>query len=381
MTIAIGGFSTDWSVSPVLNVEASRLYGRDIFKKGIKEATFGGTWMQRGAMPLMELNKHEYENHLSFKFRVTKDGSIETMDPEGNWHSPQIWFSQRWMQQDADEMVRRARATGQICIADLDDAFHVLPKTNIASQSTDPKVNPTFNRVHYWKMLAACDAVTVSTEPLKREMERIGVPAFVVRNAIHLDQWIPNDPGNGSIGWIGGIQWRSEDLAQLRCVGLPSFLREYGLPIYHGGDSEVEGVEKLWQQVGVDPKETQCLTAPLCHIAEYPKLWDPVAISLIPLQRCAFNDSKSWLKQLESCAKGVPYIVSAKFPEQQLLIDEGTAGRVARNDKPSQWIDHLTELLDPEVRRLEGKINRAVAERHDIKDRWTDWDEVFRQFV
>jgi len=120
---------------------------------------------------------------------------------------------------------------------------------------------------------------------------------------------------------------------------------------------------------------------PLTHIAEYQKLWQPVGISLVPLERCRFNESKSYLKSLESCCAGVPYIVSAGFPEQQILIDEGSAGRIARNDKPNQWIDNLYELLDPEVRREEGKINRAFAEKHDITERWIDWHNVYEQVL
>ena len=69
------------------------------------------------------------------------------------------------------------------------------------------------------------------------------------------------------------------------------------------------------------------------------------------------------------------------MPEQRLLIAEGTAGREARNDKPGQWIDHLYDLLDPDIRVKEGKINRAVAEQHDIKDRYREWEAAYRDII
>ena len=138
---------------------------------------------------------------------------------------------------------------------------------------------------------------------------------------------------------------------------------------------------KFYEQMGIDPMKVQCAVAPLCHIAVYPNLWKPINISLIPLENVYFNHAKSWLKQLESCAAGIPYIVSAKFPEQRLLIDEGTAGREARNDKPQQWIGHLYDLMDPDLRREEGKINRAVAEAHDIRIKWTDWRDAYSEIV
>jgi hypothetical protein len=363
-------FSTDWHAEKPPGQPDKRLM------------TFGGTFFYRGAMPAAELAKHGWETHLCWRFEVAPDGHIRTMDPEGNWHDPDVFWSQRWMKRDADQMIRRARATGQKCIADLDDAFQALPKTNLARTTTDPKNNPDFNREHYWKMLPACDAVTVSTAPLQREMQRLGVPAYIIRNAIDLQQWQPKDPGDeGMIGWVGGIQWRAHDIQILRSIGLPRFLAEHNLPVYHGGDSQVPGVPKFWELAGIDPQVTSCAALPLCHIAEYPKLWNPVGVALVPLERVRFNEAKSFLKSLEASAAGVPYIVSAGFPEQDLLIAEGTAGRVARNEQPREWRTHLEALMDPDVRRAEGKINRSVAEGHDIKQRWVDWDMVFRQII
>lgn len=378
--VSIGFFTTDFTATPAIDPLRTRIEGREVRIPGKKTVVHGGTFWYRGGMQAQELAKHGWDTHVSWQFRVAPDGHIQTMDPNGDWHDPEIFWSQRWMKKDADKMIRRARATGQVCIADLDDAFHALPKSNIAYTTTDPKSNPDFNREHYWKMLAACDLVTTSTEPLRREMDRLGVPSIVLRNAIDLARWHPHDPGeNGMIGWIGGIQWRAADLALLRSVGLPEFLGDHGLPMYHGGDSQVPGVPKFWEQVGIDPRRTQCVTMPLCSIQDYPQLWEPLGISLIPLERVRFNESKSWLKQLESCAVGLPYIVSGGFAEQQLLIQEGTAGRVARNDKPVEWQRHLTELLDPDVRRHEGKINRSVAEAHDIAIRWRDWDAAYKE--
>jgi hypothetical protein len=380
---SIGFFSTDFSSEPVVDETQSRIQGKQVFVPGQQRISFGGTFLQRGAMPAMELNKHGYDNHLAWRFEVAPDGHIRTLDLEGNWHDPDWIYTQRWMHKDGVEQMRRARAAGQRCLADLDDAFHSLPKSNIAHSTTDAKNNPDFNRDHYWKMLAECDFVTVSTEPLRKEMERLGVPAFTVRNAIQLERWPQLDPAEDEkfISWIGGIQWRAHDLQILRSVGLPQFLKGTGQGMYHGGESQVPGVPKFWELIGIDPKETPCASAPLSHIAAYPQLWGPVAVMLIPLERCRFNEAKSYLKGLEACAAGVPYIVSAGFPEHQILINEGSAGRVARNDKPSSWIGHLEELLDPEVRRAEGKINRSIAERHDITDRWVDWDVVYKQFI
>ena len=379
----IGWFSTDFTSNPVEDKGKTLLAGRRVYQPGKSIVSYGGTFYHRGAMPAMEMDKHdEWTSIISWKFRSEPGGEISVMDRYGEWFTPDVFYSQRWMHEDGEQQMLRARATGQRIVADLDDDFWSLGKTNIAYHTTDPKNNPQFNRDHYWRMLSACDAITVSTEALRKRVEKLGVATYVLRNAIDIRQWQQNDPAkDGMIGWIGGIQWRAHDLHILRAIGLPAFLKHYDLPMYHGGDSDVEGVPKFYQQIGINPMETKCVVAPLCHVAEYPRLWAPLNISLIPLEKVAFNQSKSWLKQLESCASGLPYIVSAGFHEQDLLISEGTAGRTAKNEKPQQWIDHLTDLLDPMVRRAEGAINRKVAEQHDISLKWVDWDAAYKAIV
>ena len=216
---------------------------------------------------------------------------------------------------------------------------------------------------------------------LRKQVERLNVPTFVLRNAIDIERWPQNDPGSdGMISWIGGIQWRAADVRCLR-PSLPGFLLEHGLPVYHGGDSNVPEVPKFWEQAHVDPLKTRCVTAPLCPVAEYPRLWAPVNVMLVPLEKVGFNQSKSFLKSLEACCAGVPYIASRGFLEQQILVDEGSAGRLAKNEKPQEWYDHLTDLLDPDIRRKEGAINRSIAEKHDIRIKWKSWDAAYKEIL
>ena len=374
----LGAFSTDWSSDAVPDKEKSAVTGKAEFVPGKQVVSFGGTMYHRLCMPAMELARHGYTSVLSWRLDGSSDGHLRMMDPQGEWHDPDIIVIQRQM---GDETIRKARAAGQVIINDVDDQFWALPKSNLAYDTTDPVANPTFNRNHYRNNIAASSAITVSTDALRRELERLGPPVFVLRNVVDLERWRVLDPGIGNVvGWIGGIQWRAADLPTLKPI-LSDFLLDYGWRFYHGGDSQVPGVPKAWDQAGVDPSVVDVTAAPLVHIAEYPKLWDPISVAVVPLERCRFNESKSFLKSLEACAAGLPYIVSDGLPEQRILIDEGSAGRLAKNEKPMTWRRHLTDLLDPEVRRAEGKQNRTVAEKHDIHDRWTDWDAVYREFT
>ena len=376
----IGAFTTDWSETKVPDPVKSAQTGKQEFIEDKRAMSFGGTFYYRGAMPLTELAKHDdWELRLSWRFQVAPDGHITMMDTEGNWFDPDIVWTQRWMHKDGAEQMRRARAAGQVIISDLDDGFWNLPKSNIAHQTTDPSNNPEFNRDHYLECLKESDLITVSTEALASDMRRLapGASVIVCKNAIDLERWHVHDPrADGSIGWVGGIQWRANDLQVLRPV-LPQFLQDYGLPIFHGGDSNVPGVPKLWQQVGIDPNVTKCLVAPLCHIAAYPDLWNPINLALVPLENHPFNVRKSHLKGLEASACGIPFIYSAGMPE----YDAFGAGIKADNAKPKSWRSALESMLDPDVRGEEGARNRAIAEEWDVAKRWTTWDEAFRSVV
>ena len=290
----IAFFSTDWTSEDVPDPEATAITGKPQFIPGKKTLTFGGTFLMRGAMPGMELKKHGYECFLSWRLGDSPDGALTAMDTEGEWHTPDILWLQRHMGQDFDQVIRRARATGQRIIQDIDDSFGngILPKTNLAHQTTDPVNNPSFNREHYYKNIAASSAVIASTLPLYKEMERLGVPVYLCRNMVDMERWPQLDPGtNEAIGWIGGIAWRANDMQVLKPF-LPEFLEDVKMPFYHGGDSQDPNVPKAWNLIGIDPRAVKCIAHPLVHVAQYPRIWQPLAISLIPLEDCKFNHAK-----------------------------------------------------------------------------------------
>jgi glycosyltransferase involved in cell wall biosynthesis len=336
----------------------------------------------RLTMPYMEVAKHDgYETFLSGTFsqagtiRPTSTGALECMDLKGEWRLPDVIVFQRFMHRDAAQLFERAMSDSQVIINDCDDQFWNLPKSNIAYHSTHPDTHPDFNRDHYRRAIAASSAITVTTPEMARELERLGPPVFLCRNSIDLDRWYPHDPGvNGSCGWIGGVAWRAHDLDVLRPV-LPDFLSDFDISFYHGGNSQDPSVKRAWDLIGIDPEKIKCISADLCPIWEYPKLFEPLNISLIPLEDHRFNWAKSALKALESSAAGIPYIAS-DLPEQRWFTEDGGMGRLAKNWKPQTWRRHLDELLDPDVRREEGAANRKHAEQWNIVDKWTQWRDV-----
>ena len=100
---------------------------------------------------------------------------------------------------------------------------------------------------------------------------------------------------------------------------------------------------------------------------------------MIPLEDTPFNRSKSWVKGLEACAMGLPFVAS-KLPEYESL----GVGRLVDQRKPNadqEWIDALLDLLIPSNRVAESARNRARAEELSIGRNWQVWDAVYREFV
>ena len=365
--VTIAAFSTDWNFQPAPTED----------DPGRKTATYGGTYYYRMALPYTALGYQGYTTWLSYAFDVASDGHVRCLDTNGEWQDPDVVVFQRWMHKDGATMARRAQAAGQVIINDVDDHFWALPRTNIAHKTTDPNANPDFNRDHYREMLKASDAVICSTDTIARFVERQGVPAFVCRNAVDITAWPVHDVTEYHLGWTGGIPWRGNDLPILRGI-LGPFLEQHGLDFYHGGDSPDPSYPKAWQQLGIDINVVPYASHPIVPTAQYPALWNPITTCIVPLERCTFNEAKSWLKALEASACGIPYIAS-DLPEQRLFVEDGGAGRLAR--KGWQWLQHFEELLDVNVRRREGALNRAHAEQWSIQNKWTQWDAVFRELV
>lgn len=363
----IAYFSSDWAFQQIPGTQDTI-------------AVYGGTYHYRMALPSQTLDRHTgHEVVWVWTVDARPDGSLRAQDIHFEWHDDiDMFVFQRWMAEDAADWTAKALAAGQVIVNDIDDNFFTAAPTNYGVQNIDPKNNPQFNKDHYRRQIKAASGATVSTDFLRKQMEGYGVHAVVCRNCIDIERWTPNDTNEGHVGWVGGLAWRSRDMEVIRDV-IPKHLERHKLSFFHGGHmDDLEGLDPVWVKLGIDLNKTPVGYRPLASIADYPQLWDEIQVSLIPLEVCDFNRAKSWLKQLESSAKGVPYIVSDLY-EQRLFVKDGGAGRIARNE--ADWKRHLEALRDPDVRAAEGKANRAHAETWDINLHWQQWDDAYKEFT
>ena len=360
----IGAISTDWLLTDQI--------GDVTFAR---KPIIGGTGSYRQIIPGTELAKHGHTFVATCMENLSSSdsGLFIVTDFDGNKHFDcDILWLQRLMGEDMPERIKRARACGQVVINDLDDWFWGLPTTNVAFHMTHPKSNPLFNRDFYLKAIQAGSGVTVSTKYLAGRLDKIGIPTVLCRNALDIDQWpVLDATDTGNVGWVGGIPWRGSDLAQLKGI-LGPFLEKHGLTFVHGGHSP-QGPSAM-EQLGIDPTKVECMTAPILDFAEYQKLWEPIDVLVAPLEESSFNRSKSSLKLFEGSASGLPCIGVSWHEEYQWWAKE-SAVRLARNAR--DWIKHLEALLDPVVRKEEGAINRAAAEKQSIGELWPVWEQAF----
>jgi hypothetical protein len=110
---------------------------------------------------------------------------------------------------------------------------------------------------------------------------------------------------------------------------------------------------------------------PAVEIGSYPSLWRPLRTALCPIENSSFGLAKSWVKSLEACARGIPFIASDHPAYRELQ-----ARRLVK--KPGDWWRHLNELQDPDVHAAESERNRSIAEQYSIATNWQHWDQVLR---
>lgn len=338
--------------------------------------TFGGAGWYRCGLPAQYLKRNNIETVCVEKISIDRDGSIWLHDWQDVAHTDcDIVVFQRWMHESAPEIIRKAKASGQIIVNELDDWYWGLHKSNAAYWHSDPRRNPTVNRDHYWEALKASSYLTVSTPDLKERTAKLGVPTYVIRNCIDLERWEYKEPKDEkpNIGWVGSTSHRSGDLETLNGM-LGPFCDKHELMFIHAG--YLRGLKWAGDLAGV-PKYLQDFE-PLTIINNYPNLFKRIDIGLAPLNDIAFNHSKSCIKAMEYAAAGVPF-VATKINEYEWLRREHSIGMTAKN--PKDWENRLTKLLDFDFRKEEAERNRRNIKAFDFADRYVDWLKVYENML
>lgn len=336
--------------------------------------TPGGTTWVRCILPARALDQAGHTTvvgqHVA-SHNVTRELIVVEEAPGGPvfHHGLDVVLITRWMHQDAAGAILAGRAAGQIVVNDLDDLYHGMGPSNKAWRDTHPDVNPTSNRDHYLAALQASSAVTCSTPYIADQYRRplAGVPTRTIRNAIDPSRYRPRpvDPDGTTFGWAGHVAYRHHDLEQLRGIAGP-WARRNGWTFHHLGYTDL--LPHAAELAGVDGPTT---AQPLVSMQSYPTALTDLDVGLVPLSGHPFNRAKSCIKGMEYAAAGVPFVAS-DTDEYRWLADHGV-GRVAR--KPREWLRHLDQLADPDVRQADRDRNLAGLEALTIDVAGVAWHQ------
>lgn len=328
----------------------------------------GCTWY-RMVLPGREVKKFGWEIGIG-QPRVSEEHGIGLAYEDGLLTGWDVSVFKLMMHRAMPQLFRMMQDRGERVVVDIDDFHFGLHEENLAYNQTNPHKHVESNRMHYEIAIRHADTVTVSTQFLADFYSARCRDVRLIRNAIDSERFhIVEQPEKPTIGWIGGTLWRSGDI-ELLAEWLPAFVKDHDLSVHHSGHIPGDG-HHFAARAGL----RRVSTIPMSLVKDYPNLFAPIHIGLVPLVLNDFNEAKSYLKGLEYAASGIPFIASPSL-EYEMLAEAGV-GRIART--PDEWRDHATELLDPDVRRAEAERNRAIVQQEfHISRRGEAWDTAIR---
>jgi len=344
---------------------------------GTKPLQPNGCAWYRCLLPSRELKNFNWGTGIGFPGFNDEHGFGLMVEDSRAIHGWDVIVFKLIMHKRVLEVMHRAKAMGQLIVVDVDDWHDGLEKTNRAYQATDPATNPENNRDIYNEIMRLADAIVVSTPFLGDYYSSINPNVYMVKNGIDLHRWKQreiNYKDKPTIGWVGATPWRSSDLESVaNSVG--KFINKNDLKFHHSGHV-MKNAAFAADQLGISRERTTL--APLLPILDYPKLFQPIDIGIVPLNNVPFNYAKSYIKGLEYAAAGVPFIASWS-PEYEFLAGHGV-GRVASS--PEEWEYHLEELMDPIMRRDEAEFNlENVKKLFTMQCRGPEWNAVYRSIL
>lgn len=280
-----------------------------------------------------------------------------------------------FMWKDASEYIKKAQSYGQTVVIDTDDHFEQLPIDNMAYHTTDPKNNPDNNRKFMIDSYRVVDGIIASTKFLEDKARRHNDTVYKVPNSLEPSHFIRKLDLSGTsptIGWVGIMLWRVEDIKEV-AGPLRSVLDRYDLRFHHSG-IVLDKPNWFAEAAGFD--ESRMTGYVGARPAYYQNILMPIDIGIVPLTNNPFNEAKSSLKGLEFAMSMIPFVASDTYEYRELA--EMGCGRIAK--RPKDWIRHLEELIDPEVRLAEARKNYEVAVNNfsifKMKYKWSEAIEL-----
>lgn len=262
-----------------------------------------------------------------------------------------------------------ATMLGKKIVAENDDWYEKVPSGSIAKGHFPRKTVAGINRAMH-----LADAITVTTDTLKKAYGDLGVPVHVVPNAMEceIDHVYPHRwPKDKFIIGYHGSATHSVDFAGASCA-LKQIMKEFPFV-------EVQAIGYFPQDI-IDAFPDRVVVRPWVLLNQFyneiRRLGAHMAIA--PIDDCEFNHAKSNLKCLEYGLIRTPWIASRVGP--YIDITNRSGGGLLVKNKYLTWYKALRNMITrPPVDLMEmGNNARAYIEKdYNIRIIAEKWYNVF----
>ena len=225
------------------------------------------------------------------------------------------------------------------------------------------------------QMLSLCDGVICSTSFLQRELNSLGMPVILSRNAVDDNNFINGAKrlaGPAQSGFkmmfMSGTPTHEADFASIQDVVRDILIASPNVTLTILGELQSRYLDGL-------PNVIRSPSVSRSRMFEIVAEQDLV---LVPLERTSFNTAKSSLKFMECGASGVPVIASNLFEFKRDIRRSG-AGMLANT--PEDWRSAIQRFIDmPELSREHGlKAFRYCLDHYSVGSRKDYlWNEICR---
>lgn len=277
-------------------------------------------------------------------------------------------------------------------VYELDDSLHHLHPSNPAYSSyASVEVKTCIENY-----IRECNAMTVTTEYMKKIYSKFNKNIYVLPNCIDYDLFNDDaiqkhDHGDEIwLGWSGSVS----HIADLDIIvdAVKKILHDFpktklALGGFDGHYTSPNGKPRyVWDGI---PYNRIVKIHWVYEPKNYPRLLSHFDIALAPLTDTVFNRCKSNLKFLDFGACGIPIIASSVEPysttikngETGILIP--TATKSKKESLSKLWYDAIKSLiLNVELRRkLAENAKLFVKQNYDMSVRVYDWFEVYKEII
>lgn len=339
-----------------------------------------GSCRERAYYPAKAIQQHHLEVRVKLIYLTTyrdidwADIVIFQRIPQAAWYFNRLHIPQEIMLWRIQELFHYSRSQKHTGI-DMDD-YVFLEGSELKTGVPD----------HFLpKLLKDSHFAIASTEALKLELEKYTPKVAVIQNALDFEVFEDPDPWDNTVKVLKLIKsWKERGFFVLGWTAGKTHERDFRIfheVVEHFDDTLLQRVKILL--IGSKNQKTSALPD-FVHQTDFMpwhQLWvvlRDLDLNMVILEDNLLNQCKSELKLIEAGYFGVPSICSPVgiFGD---LVYKNEIGLLAAN--PKEWVEQIKHLIrQSDLRKkLGGSARKFVLENYDLKDRGTDYLELFSQ--